>query len=215
MSNKPRWIDEVEVKRLVDDEMDQVEYEEAMEEFERIQELSELGYQPLPIHIDRDRVEREAIAKAREGDLSELAELVRVASWRARLPGEAWELICDFLRGYRFVEGKLLDPWPPRRTKGRPRMSEDEKRFTSSPVHQAAELVPAIEAILRRHYPDQETRQIRDRALTIAGQRAGMKTPDPAQTLQDYIQHGGIRRKRRRPKKSDPKAIVGSNKQFY
>jgi hypothetical protein len=200
MSNKPRWIDEVEVKRLVDDEMDRFEYDEVMEEAERIEALSELGYQPL-IDIDRDRVEREAIAKAREGDLSELAELVTVASWRARLPGEAWELICDFLRGYRIVDGEGLVPWPPRRPEGRPRTSEDEKRFGSSPVHQAADLVPVIEAILRRHYPDQNTGQIRDRALTIAGQRAGMKTPDPAQTIQDYIQHGGIRRKRGHPKK--------------
>ena len=199
MSNKPRWIDEVEVKRLVDDEMDRFEYEEAMEEFYRIEELSELGHRLRP--MDPDIVEREAIAKARGGDLSELAELVAVASWRARLPGEAWELICDFVRGYRFVHGKGFVPWPPRRTPGRPRISEDEKRFTSSPVHQAAELVPAIEAILRRHYPDQETRQIWDRALTFAGKRAGVQTPNPAQTIQDYIQHGGIRRKRPRPKK--------------
>jgi hypothetical protein len=200
MKRAPRWTDEAAVRKLVDDEMDRLEYEEVLLEVERAEIESEIGIELGP--TDYDLLERKAMAQARAGNASGLALLVTDAVARARLPAEGWALIHDFLVGYRFVDEGLID-WPPkrRRRKGRPPMSEAE-RHRSTPTHRAAEEVPVIEAILRAHYyPLQNARDIGDRARKIAGERAGMKTHDPSQTLADYLQHGGMHRKRKPARK--------------
>ena len=201
VSKIPPWTDEPGVRKLVDDEMDRYENEEWMLDTERMDTLleeTEIDLGPLlPSIYDS---QREAMAAARAGNLTVLADLILIPSWRARLPAEAWELIHSGLVGYRYVDDEWVAPWPPRRGRGRPPIS-DEERYRSNPVHAAAEQVPVIKSILRDYYPDQTTPQIRDRALTFAAARAGMKTPDPAQTLADYMDHGGIKRRRKRAKK--------------
>ena len=203
VSKIPAWIDEPGVRKLVDDVMDRDENEEWMlytEQMDTLLEETESGLDLGPPLPSADHLQREAMAAARAGNLTELADLILIPSWRARLPAEAWELIHSGLVGYRYVDDEWVAPWPPRRGRGRPPIS-DEERYRSNPVHAAAEQVPVIKSILRDYYPDQTTTQIRDRALTFAAARAGMKTPDPAQTLADYMDHGGIKRRRKRAKK--------------
>ena len=160
--------------------------------------------------------EKEAVAAAMRGDVEPLADLLRPdattldmlrsnhAAGTTLPPSElrtfarllrvrtlrmsTWILIAQFLTGERSLRTGRLRGEP-----GRPTMSS-EKRRAESPVHNAAEEVDAIQAILRQSYPDQHSSQIRDRARAIAAQRNGVE----AITLAKYF---------RRPKKDRRRLI--------
>jgi hypothetical protein len=103
----------------------------------------------------------DAVAKARDGNFELLADLLRpehpmnlhlAKSIRETLPPEVWRLIADRLSGRLKVR------------RGRPRMTEEERRVLN-PIHDAADDLPPIESILREAYPNQNAGQIHDRAL--------------------------------------------------
>jgi hypothetical protein len=54
------------------------------------------------------------------------------------------------------------------------------------PIHDAADLVPRVELILRNAYPTQPTTQIRDRALLFIEWRFDV----PTERLAAYLKHG-------------------------
>jgi hypothetical protein len=150
--------------------------------------------------------QKEAVAAALRGDVAPLADLLRpdatildmlesnLIDVKTLSPSElrtfarrlcvrtlspsTWSLIAQFLTGERSLRtGRLKGE------RGRPTLSP-EKRRAESPVHDAAEEVDAIRAILRRlYYPDQSSSQIRDRAMEITAQRNGVELD----TLVNYL----------------------------
>lgn len=64
-----------------------------------------------------------------------------------------------------------------RRKMGRPKMSEQERR-AKYPVHDAAEIVPDIKAVLKNQYPDQNAKDINDRACKIAAETVNLDDND-------------------------------------
>ena len=158
--------------------------------------------------------EKEAVAAARRGDLEPLADLLRpdATLWhmltskfidaKTLPPSElrpiaqrlrvrnlcptTWSLIAEFLTGERSLSSGRL-----RGEAGRPKMSSEERR-AESPVHDAADEVGAIRAILRRSYPDQRGKQIDDRAVAIAAQRHGVEQD----TLENYLKRPRKNRRR-------------------
>lgn len=149
--------------------------------------------------------QKEAVAAALRGDVAPLADLLRpdatildmlesnfidvktlspseLRTFARRLcvrtlSPSTWSLIAQFLTGERSLRTGRLRGEP-----GRPTMSLEERR-AESPVHDAAEELDAIRAILRRLYRDQDSSQIRDRAMEIAAQRNGVKLD----TLVNYL----------------------------
>ncbi len=103
-------------------------------------------------------MEREAVETARQGDF-------RMLGWMfdndMPLKRESKKLIAARLMG-KFKANKRI---------GAAKQSAARRR-AANPVHNAADEVPVIEAILRQHYPKQ--RGIRDRAVDLAAARAGI-----------------------------------------
>jgi hypothetical protein len=103
---------------------------------------------------DAKAMEREAFEAARQGDF-------RMLGWmldkHMPLTRESMSLIAARLMG---------------KLKAGPGAAKQAiaRRRAANPVHNAADEVPAIQTILRQHYPKQ--RGIRDRAIDIAAARA-------------------------------------------
>lgn len=177
----PRWTDEVRVRQLVDETIEADELE-AEREFYLLRWDTHPG---IPARELWEDMERTAVAEAERGRFDALADLVqpadRMIAWLRSLGHDlgtqAKALVAGRLRGIK-------------RGRGRPPLTEDEKRALT-PTHDAADEVPTIMLILRNHYPGQDAKQISDRAMAIAGERAHMETPFPAQTLSNYIEHSG------------------------
>lgn len=173
MTKLPRWADEDEVFWFVENQLAFYgEYEFAMLPWET--------YPDTPADELPHRMVQEAMAAAKQNKFGPLTELLRPEhpmigpAWfkpsiRDQLPPEAWRLICDRLSGKRVKKGK----------KGRPKMTSDERRALN-PVHDAADMVPEIEDILRRHYRDQADVDVKDRARAFAERLAGIDDPESA-----------------------------------
>lgn len=146
-----------------------------------------------------DKLEAEAVRLADGGNFGELAKLLR-----ARHPLNADELAkdpCDRLDFHGFMPSYTLLPKGQIRSSlapstyeliadiltgkhkkwGRPlAAAEDRRKMT--PAHDAADLVPMIEDILRQAYPNQNSTQIKDRAIRIAARRM-QTTPQKLRNL--------------------------------
>jgi hypothetical protein len=83
---------------------------------------------------------------------------------------------------YEFITSILYESISRRRRRGRPRMSDAERR-KASPVHDAADEVAPIIAVLARLYPERAPAEVRRRAIEVAAARRGV---DP-ETLLRYV----------------------------
>jgi hypothetical protein len=190
----PRWTDEKAVAEFVAKEIAQDELNELyrLEKYKVRDIKLPKGWRDAPMRVSvaqrRWVGEQEAVEAAMRGDVEPLANLLRPFAGVFGLPDEVnpaikqlspatWAIIVQFLTGERKLRTGRLGGGP-----GRPTMSLEERR-AESPVHDAAEEVDAIRAILRRSYPDQHSRQIRERAMEIAAQRKGVELD----TLVNYL----------------------------
>jgi hypothetical protein len=82
---------------------------------------------------------------------------------RTALAPSTYDLIADILSGRR------------ERPKHRPRLTEFERRAIN-PIHDAADEVTVVRRMLRAWYPEQEPKQIYDRALSIVARRHKVKS---------------------------------------
>jgi hypothetical protein len=121
-----------------------------------------------------EAMEREAVEAALRGSFGLLADMLEQKSpfhrWEPgwKLSPEAIALIARRLR-----REPIAKP-------GRPKQTLERRRH-NTPVHDAAAEFKAVERILRQHYPKEK--KIRDRAISIAAARAGIKYD----TLKDYL----------------------------
>lgn len=170
--------------------------------------LRELGRYPAPL-LRADKLEKEAVKLADHGNYQPLADLLRVdhplndpqlakhpwdrddshayiTSWsvlpkgqiRSSLDPRTYELIADIL------DGKL-------KKRGRPPAAAKDRR-KMTPVHDAAELVPAVSDILRAAFPNRRSPEIKDRALLIV---ARLKKLSP-ETLRNFLRRKPTDRRR-------------------
>lgn len=109
---------------------------------------------------------------------------------RSSLEPQTYELIADILVRKHKPKTNKKDRLPPapaedqtNKKDGRPAASAEDRR-KMTPVHDAADLVPLIEAILNEAYPGRRSRDIRDRALMIAARRKNILL----KTLRNYLQ---------------------------
>jgi hypothetical protein len=190
MTKPPPWTDTDAVISWA-----YAEFDEAQSETERQGDMWQAEHAHLlpgfPTSEFFEGMERQAVSRAEGGDFSALAHLLEPVHpfnetpvgrpIRDRLKPETWWLIADRLSG----ELKTK--------RGRPKMTADKRRFRS-PIHDAAEEVGAIRAILKRGYPKQGRKQIRDMALVAVGRRHAVKT----ETIAKYL--GRPTTDRRRPR---------------
>jgi len=169
-TNTPRWSDEEGVAALVDDEFLEWERIDAMDAV--VQVLPDIKESEIFASM-----EHEAVAAAERGDFNPLAKileqknpLIKQLSGKFQLGEKARAILAERITGR--DAGK--------RGPGRPKQSIEE-RYASSKCHGAADALPDIERILGWHYPDEKG--IRERAITIAADRAGIRR----QTLENYL----------------------------
>jgi|RhiMetdeSRZDD1v2_1073273.scaffolds.fasta_scaffold35305_6 hypothetical protein len=168
MVQRPPWRNEDAVAKLAIHELKdaalELEYQFAMLPWE-----THPGVAAFEVF---DGIEREALAEVERGNLKPLAALLHPHHPMNKYPiygrtlisalsPSTWELISDLLVGRR------------KRNRGRPRKTEEQRR-AMNPVHDATDEVLLIEQILSEHYPEQNNRQIRDRALQIVERRSGI-----------------------------------------
>ncbi|MBR0703137.1 hypothetical protein JQ599_24765 [Bradyrhizobium diazoefficiens] len=176
MTRLPAWRDQDAVADWA-----WAELEEAWSEAERQHAMRRWDQVPgVPVSEVCRQIEQQAAARATRGDFGPLADLLRPdhpmnassvgTRLRDRLSPATWSLIADRLTGT--FKAKA----------GRPPMTSEERR-ASSPVHDAAEDVAAIEAILKRAYPKQSSGQVRGCALLSVGRRYGIEV----ETLAKYV----------------------------
>jgi len=178
----PPWADEDAVYKLVRADLE----ENALEE-ERQFYLERWDTYPDRLADEvRNEIEQAAIDTWRRSNPNPLTDLLRPEhplnryGWfgrpfRDQLSSESWSIICDRLLG------------KPQGKRGRPTMTDEERR-EHNPLHDAADMVPDIKAILLQHYPAQNAEQIRDRAHLFAEKLAGIEDPDSAGSkLSEYL----------------------------
>ena len=203
---RPRWTDDRALKMFVDEQIDDltatVEYLDATTPGPLPSEPPELAMvaglmQAAAARTWPDPPEREAVAAALRGDVEPLADLIRPVCHHPfdvdevnpairTLSPATWDLIAEFATGRRNPKtGK------PRGAPGAPKKSEEERRGITH-VHDAADEVPVIVAILTRHYPDEKAEAVAGRAREIAAKRHRISV----ETLIKYL--GRPREDRRR-----------------
>ncbi len=156
----PKWSDEKKVAELVDDAFDEWEIKFIKEEAGR-------DYPGLTYREWFSSMESDAVEAARKGNFKSLADFFRSEPRNPfvkmflekglRPSSEALDLVARRAAGEYSAK------------RGQPKQTEDQRR-AGSKVHDAADEVPWIAAILKRHYRDQAG--IRDRAIAIAVRRA-------------------------------------------
>jgi len=188
MPKPPRWLDEDAVFEWVEQEIDQAEYDSVMEDAQR--EYPE-DYFPFRINTPQEIAINKAVHEA-----TTRRSIVREGQWvRARtvnleplvqfvlnsnLPPAIGKLVIEFLRGQRNLKTGNKP--------GRRKMTDDERRAIN-PIHDAADDVPFIKAILKNDWPNQTPEDIRDRALAITAKRHRVKEETLARYLNSSKRH--------------------------
>jgi hypothetical protein len=204
----PPWIEEGDaVYKLVQSELQaadlEVERRAAMFWAERMHLIPDRTRGELRREIVESK-EREALDAWRRGDRKPLADLVdpddplldhllkrhdrpiprKDRPLRIQLSAETWSIIRDSLLGK--LPGK----------RGRPKMTAEERRMLN-PIHDAGDMAPVIERILRQHYPNQLASQVKDRAYAFAEKLKGIDNPQSAGSkVRDYLNSGKKDRRR-------------------
>ena len=169
----PPWADDDAVYKLVQAKLE----ENALEEERQFYLGRWDTYPDRPADEVTGEIEQQALDAWRRGNPNPLTDLLRPEhplnrhGWfgrpfRDQLSSEAWSIICDRLLG------KPLK-------RGRPKSTDDERRALN-PVHDAADMVPAIERILWHHYPKQLTPHVKDYARAFAERLMGKDDPESA-----------------------------------
>jgi hypothetical protein len=131
-----------------------------------------------------------AVGRAKRGDPTVLATLLRSGQ---RLQPGTIELAIELMTGERNPQtGKCKGEV------GRNKMTPAEKK-AKYPLRYAAAEFDVIRGLLRQHYPSEPRRAIRERALELAAERAGV---EPGR-LDSYINTRGVRTSNSRLRKTD------------
>lgn len=131
--------------------------------------------------------EREVVEEAKRGNVAPLAEWIR--GRLAPMAPATRALIAEFLTGARNLgNGK------PKGTRGAPKKTEEERR-SLNPIHDANDQVPIIQGILREFYPDQTSSHLRDRALSFAASRKGVRSRQKGNETETLKYHRNRSRK--------------------
>jgi hypothetical protein len=125
--------------------------------------------------------ERKAVEMAEQGSFAALAELLEPQIFAA-LAASTRALIKEIVAGRR------------KRPAHKPKLTESERR-ARYPIHDAADEVPAVERMLRAWYPQQDARQIHDRALLVIERRHELR----AGALANYLKRSKRDRRRLSP----------------
>jgi hypothetical protein len=139
--------------------------------------------EPRPASAATAAQVRRAIGAAKRGDIEQLADLIRPV-WSGRFPLserainpsigrlslEAWQLLYEYATGLRTRK---------KRTRGRPKLSADERR-AATPVHDAARFALQVEKILRSKFPREP---VREWAIEYAARRCEIEI----ETLGNYL----------------------------
>jgi hypothetical protein len=168
------------------------ELEEAWSEVERQHYLRRWDQHPgIPASEIYQQMERDAIAKAQLGDFTSLVDLLRPEHPFNETP--LGRPISAALLASRsalaLIASRLAGTFKVRR--GRRKMTQEERR-AKAPVHDAADDVAAIMAILRKGYPKQSAAQIRDLALHAVSRQHGIEV----RTLYRYLDRPAADRRR-------------------
>jgi hypothetical protein len=206
----PKWSDESAVAKRVAEEIKEAELEEErlwythyLPEIEKAYATGRIPpvrllhdwnkpHAPAPKPTAKERAAIEAVLKS--GDVEILADLIRPESLGSELLAvnpaveqglslATWYLLTQLVTGeldLRKIRGR-----------GRPKLTADDRR-AASPVHDAADVFSEIKDILTCLYPEQDHRQLRDRAIAIAAQHKGVAPS----TLAKYL--GRPKKDRRR-----------------
>lgn len=169
---KTPWADSDAIYKLVQAELE----ENALEEERQFYLERWDTYPGRPAGEVTGEIEKQALDEWRRGNPTPLTDLLRPEhplnryGWfgrpiRDQLSSEAWSIICNRLLG------KPLK-------RGRPK-STDEERRALNPVHDAADMVPAIEHILLQRYPE-EVALVKDLARAFAERLVGKDDPESA-----------------------------------
>jgi hypothetical protein len=201
----PSWNDESAVARLVAAELEELRLEvdrwawtsPPWEQFPtEPEDLVEMGKL-----VERENrwpdEEEQACEAALRGDLMPLVNLltpeifedigINEVNRKIRFLKPATRtLVVEFLAGKRNLRTGRLRGEP-----GRPAMAEEMRR-KHNPVHDAADELPVIAAILTRLYPAVAKKAVKERALTIA---AGRKGANPASLTRHLSRPASDRRR--------------------
>lgn len=187
MKKPPSWNDESAVARLVAAELEELRlevdrwawtsppWESFPTEPEDLVEMGKLVERENRMPQDP---EEHACEAALRGDLMPLIDLltpdifedigINEVNRKIRfLKPATWTLVVEFLAGKRNLRTGRLRGEP-----GRPAMAEEMRR-KHNPVHDAADELPVIAAILTRLYPAVAKKAVKERAIAIAAGRKG------------------------------------------
>jgi hypothetical protein len=195
------WDDKKAVFKLVEERLgEQMEAYHAFIFTGRPHQLTEAQLRVIDPHLDRNRKwdEQTAVEEAKRGNLKPLAfhvlmpdpvpefdtegKIIKVTYENndqiAHLKPETWFLIIEFLLGDRSLKsGRKRGERNPKTGKvtmrGAPKVSEEKKRKRWRAIR-AADLYKAVIEILRGEFPEQRTKEIRDRAIEFAASKTGM-----------------------------------------
>ena len=187
MKKPPSWNDESAVAKLVAAELEELRLEvdrwawtsPPWEQFPtEPEDLVEMGKLVERENRWPDDEEEQACEAALRGDLMPLVNLltpeifedIGINEVNVKIPylkPSTWTLVVEFLTGKRNLKTGRLQGEP-----GRPAMDEKTRR-KHNPVHDAADEVPVIAAILKRLYPAVARKVVTERAVTIAACRKG------------------------------------------
>jgi hypothetical protein len=164
----PNWNDEAEVAKLAGELVAKKQVITNRYRDYRKCVLEGRDQDPSDTWARIEFAEKAAVEAARRGDLAPLAALLRSEEDRDWLQPDTIELVIEFMTGKR-------NPHTGKRKGevGRRKMTEEE-REAKNPIHIAAVEFRVIQSLLRELYPMQSKAVVRDRAVKIAAQRAGV-----------------------------------------
>jgi hypothetical protein len=206
---RPKWENKKAVFKLVEERLG--EQADAYQYFiwaDRPHHLTEAQLRVVGALPDPNRQwdEQTAVEAAERGDLRPLVRLLEpdpvpehdadgnitkvtyeVSTLIPHLKPDTWFLITEFLLGDR-----SLKTGRKKGERGAPKMSEDKKRKRWKAIRTGArDLYEAVIEILRDEFPEQRTKEIRDRALEFAASKTGMNEL----SLFEHIKKGRRRRR--------------------
>jgi hypothetical protein len=190
----PRWTDEDAVVKFVEEKLEEAELEEERLSNTHYRLQFEEGYKegwikpfPMPSFSNRPLTEANQIKAAEQwavddamgGGVRRLAELIAPVTNADATPTinpaiqhlspATFALIVEFLTGKRKLEtGRMSRAGGG--GPGRPPMTPEERR-AANPIHDAAEEFPHVKAILKQHWPEQNSERIEHRTETILQKR--------------------------------------------
>jgi hypothetical protein len=181
-AGRPHQLTEAQLRVIDPDWKEIIGPKKVWNEQSAAEEAKRGNLKPLAYHILMPDVTPEYDA---DGNITKA--IYEVNDQIAHLKPETWFLIIEFLLGAR-----SLKTGRKRGERGAPKMSEDKKRERWKSIRTGArDLYEAVIEILRDEFPEQRTKEIRDRALEFAASKTGMSEL----SLFEHIKKGRPRRR--------------------